>query len=55
MTLKLKVITLMLAFLLAAVVILYGVAMLAEWAAAASRADQYNIRVRVLTRGEMER
>lgn len=55
MTLKLKIITLMLGFLLAAVAILYGASLLAEWAAAASKADQYNIRVRVLTHGEVER
>lgn len=51
----LKAIALMLLFLILAAGLLYGVSLLAEWPAGASRVDSYNIKVRTITYGEVER
>lgn len=55
MTIKLKVITLAGLYILAALLILITVSMIADRLAEASRADEYNIRVRTITYGEVSR
>jgi hypothetical protein len=51
----LKALFLMALFLVLAALILYGTSLIAERAMEASRSDTYNIRVRVITQGEVER
>jgi hypothetical protein len=51
----LKALFLMVLFLILAAGILYGVSLLSERAMEASRSDTYNIKVRTLTYGEVER
>jgi hypothetical protein len=54
-TLQLKILLAMLAFLLTAALVLYGVSLLTDRAMEASRSDGYNIKVRTITYGEVQR
>lgn len=55
MILKLKTLALMALFLILAALILYAVSLIAERLNEASRSDGYNIQVRLITHGEVER